>query len=181
MYFEVFGLLAVICAILTWLFRSSANDSEEDSIVSDDEKKPDVAPDRSSLNKFRANYLAVYLMNMMADWLQGPYVYALYAHYGFSVSEIAQLFVAGFLSSAVFGTVIGSVADSMGRKKLAIFFAITYILSCVTKRYQSYSILMLGRLLGGISTSLLFSVFEAWMVSEHFSRGKEINSVFAIR
>ncbi|CAG8631893.1 7871_t:CDS:2, partial [Cetraspora pellucida] len=27
------------------------------------------------------------------------------------------------------------------------------------------------RILGGISTSLLFSVFEAWMVNEHFSRG----------
>ena len=27
--------------------------------------------------------------------------------------------------------------------------------------------LMLGRLLGGISTSLLFSVFEAWLIKAH--------------
>ncbi len=30
---------------------------------------------------------------------------------------------------------------------------------------------MLGRFLSGISTSLLFSTFEAWMVSEHHNRG----------
>jgi MFS transporter, MFS domain-containing protein family, molybdate-anion transporter len=27
--------------------------------------------------------------------------------------------------------------------------------------------LMIGRILGGLSTSLLFSAFESWMVSEH--------------
>lgn len=30
---------------------------------------------------------------------------------------------------------------------------------------------MLGRLLGGIATSLLFSAFESWLVAEHFKRG----------
>lgn len=28
-------------------------------------------------------------------------------------------------------------------------------------------VLMIGRILGGLSTSLLFSAFESWMVSEH--------------
>jgi MFS transporter, MFS domain-containing protein family, molybdate-anion transporter len=33
--------------------------------------------------------------------------------------------------------------------------------------FKDYGILMLGRLLGGISTSLLFSVFEAWLIRAH--------------
>jgi MFS transporter, MFS domain-containing protein family, molybdate-anion transporter len=33
--------------------------------------------------------------------------------------------------------------------------------------FKNYSILMLGRLLGGVSTSLLFSVFEAWLIRSH--------------
>ncbi|KAJ3208746.1 Molybdate-anion transporter [Entophlyctis luteolus] len=37
--------------------------------------------------------------------------------------------------------------------------------------YFSRYLLAFGRVLGGVSTSLLFSVFEAWMVSEHYSRG----------
>ena len=45
------------------------------------------------------------------DWLQGPYVYALYAAYGFSKGDIGKLFIAGFGSSMVFGTVVGSLGD----------------------------------------------------------------------
>lgn len=37
----------------------------------------------------------------------------------------------------------------------------------------SMTLLLLGRVLGGISTSLLFSAFESWMVSEHRKQGEE--------
>lgn len=47
----------------------------------------------------------------VGDWLQGPYVYALYEHYGYSPAQIGQLFIAGFGSSMVFGTFIGALAD----------------------------------------------------------------------
>lgn len=47
----------------------------------------------------------------------------------------------------------------------------TYSLSCLTKHSGDFWILLLGRLLGGVSTSLLFSAFESWLVAEHFSRG----------
>ncbi len=46
-----------------------------------------------------------------ADWLQGPYVYALYRYYGFTQAEIGRLFIAGFGSSLVFGSIVGSIAD----------------------------------------------------------------------
>lgn len=45
------------------------------------------------------------------DWLQGPYVYYLYSHYGFGKGEIGHLFIAGFGSSMLFGTIVGSLAD----------------------------------------------------------------------
>ena len=44
-------------------------------------------------------------------------------------------------------------------------------------------LLLFGRLLGGLSTSLLFSSFESWMVSEHRKRGFHedlLASTFAI-
>ena len=47
----------------------------------------------------------------VGDWLQGPYVYALYEYYGFTVKDIGRLFIAGFGSSMVFGTIVGSLAD----------------------------------------------------------------------
>lgn len=120
---------------------------------------------------FRNNYLAVYSLQMLGDWLQGPYVYALYEHYGYSPAQIGQLFIAGFGSSMLFGTFVGALADKAGRKKAALGYVVTYSLSCVTKHSPNYWVLMVGRVLGGIATSLLYSAFESWLVAEHFKRG----------
>lgn len=54
-----------------------------------------------------------------------------------------------------------------GRKRACVTYCITYILSCITKHSPHYKVLMLGRVLGGIATSLLFSAFESWLVAEH--------------
>lgn len=125
----------------------------------------------SSFIAFRNNYLVVYSMMMAGDWLQGPYVYALYQHYGYGKGDIGRLFIAGFGSSMIFGTVVGSLADRLGRKRASLTYVVTYTLSCFTKHSPHYWVLMVGRILGGISTSLLFSAFESWLVAEHFKRG----------
>ncbi|KAL9237444.1 hypothetical protein vseg_011991 [Gypsophila vaccaria] len=127
----------------------------------------------SSFNSFKNNYLLVYSLMMSGDWLQGPYVYYLYSTYGFGKGEIGQLFIAGFGSSMLFGTIVGSLADKQGRKRACVTYCITYILSCITKHSPQYKVLMLGRILGGIATSLLFSAFESWLVAEHNKRGFE--------
>lgn len=126
---------------------------------------------------------AVYYVAMTADWLQGPYVYALYSSYNFSKHDIAVLFVGGFGASMLFGTFIGAAADKMGRKRLCQVYCVLYFLSCVTKHAKDYWVLMLGRVLGGIATSLLFSSFESWMVCEHNARGyggAALNDTFSL-
>jgi len=50
-------------------------------------------------------------LSAAGDWLQGPYIYALYEHYGYKVGDIGRLFIAGFGSSMVFGTLVGALAD----------------------------------------------------------------------
>mmetsp|Transcript_30990 Transcript_30990/g.92205 ORF Transcript_30990/g.92205 Transcript_30990/m.92205 type:complete len:486 (-) Transcript_30990:204-1661(-) len=120
---------------------------------------------------FQRTYLLVYLPAMMADWLQGPFVYALYESYGFVQEENASLFTAGFGASAVLGPFIGSLADRMGRRRFAALYCFLYGASCLTKHANDFSCLMVGRITGGAATSLLFSVFESWMVSEHNTRG----------
>jgi len=124
----------------------------------------------AGFRNFQIRYLVGWSLCVAADWLQGPYVYALYSAYGYSKHENARLFVAGFGSSLVFGCFVGSLADRFGRKKSALAYCICYILSCLSKHINIYSVLMLGRILGGIATSLLFSCFECWMVSEHLGR-----------
>ncbi|KAH7550119.1 hypothetical protein JRO89_XS13G0138400 [Xanthoceras sorbifolium] len=153
-YFVVFGSMAAIVAAL------ELSKSTKDRINTS-----------SAFNAFKNNYLLVYSIMMAGDWLQGPYVYYLYSTYGFSKGEIGKLFIAGFGSSMLFGTIVGSLADKQGRKRACVTYCITYILSCITKHSPQYKVLMLGRILGGISTSLLFSAFESWLVAEHNKRG----------
>jgi len=161
MYIETFGALVFLCAALSFVFREEKSDA--------------LTPRTVEFKSFQYVYLFVYLMLMTGDWLQGPYVYALYQQYGYGTDDIAILFIAGFLSSAIFGTVIGSFADTIGRKKSTILFCFIYSLSCVTKLSSNFSVLFVGRILAGIATSLLFSVPEAWMVCQHNLNGFDSN------
>jgi MFS family permease len=128
---------------------------------------------KDELSRFQRVYLPVFLSAMLADWLQGPFVYALYQGYGIDREHNGYLFVAGFGASALFGTFVGSLADQCGRKKFALLYCIVYFGHCLTKHMNSFAVLTLGRIMGGISTSLLFSVFDSWLVSESTRRGFE--------
>ena len=115
-------------------------------------------------------YLVVYLFVVASDWLQGPYVYALYSEYGYERDLISYLFVSGYASSMILGTIVGSFADRFGRKLLSLAYCLLYSFSCLTKHSSGYYWLLFGRILGGAATSLLKSVFESWLVCEHNKR-----------
>ncbi|XP_013418311.1 molybdate-anion transporter-like isoform X1 [Lingula anatina] len=147
-------VLVVICVVLFLYTRS-------DTTASGD----------ASFRSFQLTYLVVYMLAMAGDWLQGPHVYALYQHYGMSTHDIEVLFVAGFGASMIFGTVVGSFADKYGRRANCILYGVLYGMACVTKHFGNFWILMIGRLLGGTATSILYSAFESWLVYEHNKRG----------
>ena len=92
------------------------------------------AQEHAAWKRLLRKYLVVYLLATLSDWLQGPYVYALYSEYKYSQHDIAVLFVAGFGSSMVFGSFVGGMADWGGRRRFVILFAVLYALSCMTKR-----------------------------------------------
>ena len=53
---------------------------------------------------------------------------------------------------------------------MAFAFTVIYALSALTKMSPNFYWLLLGRVLGGVSTSILFSTFESWYVYEHSER-----------
>lgn len=112
-------------------------------------------------------YLPVYLMAVAADWLQGAYKYSVYSAYGYDQRAISILFVAGFGSGMFLGSVTGSLADTWGRRRMACVYCVVYMLSCLAKHFRPFWILLTGRVLGGIATSLLFSVFDSWLIRAH--------------
>ena len=129
---NLFLCALLVCVVIT--FRSSDFYKAKIGKAANggaDALSPEVKKAHSSLLK---KYLFVYLTATLSDWLQGPYVYALYMAYNFDQHEIAQLFVAGFGSSMVFGSFVGGMADWGGRRTFVVLFAIVYAASCVTKR-----------------------------------------------
>ena len=117
--------------------------------------------------KFQSTYFNVYYLALLAEWFQAPYLYKLYSYYGFIDTQIAVIYVCGFASSVIFGTYAGFLADALGRKKICVLFTILYSICCITKLSRNYTVLITGRVIGGISTSLLFSAFDSWYVHEH--------------
>eukprot|EP00966_Prymnesium_polylepis_P303579 7012825-Prymnesium_polylepis.1 len=93
-------------------------------------------------------YLAAYGFAVAADWLQGPYVYALYQQMGYDRHEIALLFVVGFGTSGVVGPLVGDLADRFGRRRMALYlYCGCYVLSCLSKHFRVFGVLLFGRLL----------------------------------
>ena len=148
-----FCILGVICIVLQYWVRQT-------------DKTPAIGNNPTFL-QFQRIYFAAYLPAVVADWFQGPYLYKLYSHYGFQEDQIATLYVCGFASTVLLGTWAPVAAEKFGRQKLCIVFTVTYTIACFFKLSRSYGILILGRILGGIATSLLFSSFEAWYIHEH--------------
>ncbi|XP_028850331.1 molybdate-anion transporter [Denticeps clupeoides] len=117
--------------------------------------------------RFQRVFLRGYLLALWADWLQGPYLYKLYRHYSFLESQIAILYVCGLASCVLFAPVAGWLPQVLGRRRTCLIFCLSYSACCVTKLSRDYLVLVLGRVLGGLSTSLLTSAFEAWYVHRH--------------
>ncbi|TDZ30305.1 Molybdate-anion transporter [Colletotrichum spinosum] len=122
--------------------------------------------------RFQRDYFPVYALAMAADWLQGPHIYAMYK-YEKNIPEkvVAALYAAGFVSGAVSASFAGELADRYGRRLACLAYCAAYFLTCLTMLSNNLIVLFIGRLCGGISTTLLYSVFEAWLITEYHQRG----------
>lgn len=63
-----------------------------------------------------------------------------------------------------------------------MLYCVIYSVSCLTMLTSDLNILFFGRALGGVSTTLLFTTFDAWMVSEvnrqGFAEEGRLSSIF---
>ena len=110
--------------------------------------------------------------------VQGPHIYAIYK-YEKDIPErmVAALYASGFISGAVSASFAGQLADRYGRRLACLVYCASYILTCLSMFSNNLVVLVLGRLCGGVGTTLLYSVFEAWVITEYHSRALEHSGV----
>ncbi|TQW07196.1 major facilitator superfamily domain containing protein 5 [Cordyceps javanica] len=125
-----------------------------------------------SARRFQLTFFIPYTIAVAADWLQGPHIYALYK-YEKALPEkiVAALYATGFAAGGISASFAGSLADRFGRKRACLLYCGLYLLTCVSMLSEDLTVLFAGRVVGGVSTTLLFSVFEAWMISDYNHRG----------
>ena len=63
------------------------------------------------------------------------------------------------------------MVDKFGRKTSAVTYCILEIIINALEQYRNVIGLVVARTVGGITTNLLFTVFESWVVTEHRKRG----------
>ncbi|KAI3321376.1 DUF791-domain-containing protein [Xylariaceae sp. AK1471] len=163
-YYQVcFGGLGVLCAVL---LASQPTRRQELDRQSDSRKQITRDDEHPESRWYRAYGLA-----MAADWLQGPYLFSLYRdEYGLDPGVVLNLYMTDFVTTAIGAYFIGALSDKYGRKLYCMVYCLTYALSCFLTIIPVTPLLFLGRIFGGISTTILFTVFDSWMVTNFRER-----------
>jgi MFS family permease len=138
---------------------------DKDAVESEEKPTGEMAP---AFRSFQRQYLVVFTIIMMADWFQGTNMYTLYSSYGVNISA---LFITGFLTGAIMAGPVGIWIDKYGRKRMCIVYLVLEIIINIMEHFNNFTCLWVSRVLGGITTNILFTGFEAWMNAEHRKRG----------
>ena len=93
----------------------------------------------------------------------GTHLYVLYDGYGFNV---ASLYALGFITGAITTPITGPLIDRFGRKRSVMLYCALEMWINLLEQYPFLSGLLVSRMVGGITTNLLSSVFETWLDTE---------------
>lgn len=74
-----------------------------------------------------------------------------------------------YASAALSALAVGYLADRYGRKKACLSFCAIHSTACLTVLSHDLRIIFVGRALSGVALTLLWTVFESWVVTEYNS------------
>ncbi|KAI4855350.1 DUF791-domain-containing protein [Aureobasidium sp. EXF-8846] len=175
--------LAVLAAVSVYLLYRQHQYEKRDS-VTDAESGVKSALGQDAIKRFKRAFFPAYALVCAADWLQGPHIYALYKyHKHLPETTVAALYASGFVAGALSASFVGQLADKYGRRNACLLYCIVYSTSCFSMLSDDLLILFAGRACGGVSTTLLYSVFETWMIAEYHDQaldayGLSLGSMF---
>ncbi|EWY80729.1 hypothetical protein FOYG_16657 [Fusarium oxysporum NRRL 32931] len=152
--------------------RGSADESSRLDMIDDEIHDIDHESTGDRYYNFRNQFLWVYGLAMAAEWFQASYLYSCLKNtHKLSEPVIATLFATGFVSAGIGTIFVESLADKYGKRFMCQCYCVVYSVSCVTMLSGNILLLLAGRVLAGLCTALLYSVFESWMTAEYKRQG----------
>lgn len=131
---------------------------------------------QDEVSSFRYTFLSIYLVVMSPEWFSGPYLWSLLRdEKGLPESVVVALYATAYTSAAISALIVGFLADRFGRRKACLAQCVIHSAACLTVIFGGtcLPVLFLGRVLAGMALTLLWTVFESWMVTEWNARGLE--------
>ena len=112
---------------------------------------------------FRIKYILTYIAITLADGLQGTHIYVLYESYGYNPATLYSL---GFLSGAITSPFTGFLIDQIGCRNGALLYCFLEIFINCLEQWDLCEGLILGRILGGITTNIFYTAFESYLMAQ---------------
>lgn len=84
---------------------------------------------------------------------------------------VTTLYGTTYASAAVSALFVGFLADHYGRRAACLACCAFHSVSSLTILSSALPIMLVGRVLAGVALTLLWTVFESWMVTEWNARG----------
>ncbi|KAI0914948.1 hypothetical protein F4823DRAFT_630045 [Ustulina deusta] len=137
---------------------------------STEKREPDPLDDEA--RDFQWTFLRVYLLVIGSEWLQNPFMYSLFrTEKTLDEATVATLYSSTYVAAAVSALFAGHLTDRFGRRRACLAFCGIHSLAAVSVCFDELPVLILGRVLGGVALTLLWTAFESWLIAEYNERG----------
>jgi MFS transporter, MFS domain-containing protein family, molybdate-anion transporter len=121
-----------------------------------------------AMPSLQTTYLVPVLCICACNWLQGPYFYDIYkSKYSAEDQDrgVRTVYAVGYCSSMVSSFFAGVLTDRFGRMRGCLVCCLLYFLSCLSVHCDQIEFIYIGRMLGGVASTLFHTAFEAWLNS----------------
>jgi hypothetical protein len=157
--FTLYGLVQ----ISIWIFKPK--DEHEIHGLNDEEKiliKCEVFLEKGK--DLKRKYMWAYLLAKASMWAKAPYTFILFSTcHGFSVGQIGILYLIDAIFSLLSGPFTGILADTLGRKKIALLYPLNTIIVLLMRMSGSIQLAYLAQIMSGVVGNVLSTAYESWL------------------
>lgn len=166
-YLILFSCVFIVVQSLIWIFKKKDPMEDNKLTTPDGDLQLCIIRDFEYYEKGRRLkkiYMLGYLLSKAAMWAKAPYTFVLlHSFYNFSIGDIGVLFLIDAICSLISGPFLGVLADTFGRKKMALIYPMQTITVILLRIYGTAPLMYFVEAITGFGGGILATCFESWL------------------